>query len=156
MMSEGGINIFDRFEECHYSKDTLLDAGKLRTIFGDESYLGFEVEENAKIRLITPLDVAWFAAIVSFTGYLFSCAILWVHRKNRALNGTGRAVYPAMAALFVPVFYASVAVAGYEHMRLLFLLSLALAYGGATCMWMIYSTEREVLILKKVRKVKKR
>ncbi|MDI6722954.1 MAG: hypothetical protein QMD97_05315, partial [Candidatus Aenigmarchaeota archaeon] len=85
--SERGTDIFNELESCSYSLDTLLDYEKLQEISNksNSSFLS-ESRSPPKIILLSPVYIFLYFMILAVVGYLVSCLIIWVHRKNRILH----------------------------------------------------------------------
>lgn len=159
VLSSHGQNIFNDFEECSYSTETLLDYEKMQEIYSKTN----AGSEPPKIRLLSSTDIAIYLIILIAIGYLLSCIIIWLHRKNTVLKNRGKRIYLAIFVLFI-IFFTALFMLDIPYFstekivsdaRIIFVVSLIMAYLATTIIWWVIGRRQESKLVKKIGRYKK-
>jgi len=138
--------MFNEFWGCKISVNDLVDSEKSRGVFSvfSGAYVGsilyYEVKGDImpKIRLITPVDIFLYYITVVVTGYIISCFVLWVHRKNDIIYKKGKKVYLIIIGLFILLIYVFMNFRAIQDIRLMIIVSVVLAYLLTTVIWKVH------------------
>jgi hypothetical protein len=151
--TERGQNYFEMTEECRDSRNYIFDPEKMTNLDSNIN-VPFVTSTGGwpEVRLATPLDIAVTVVVVVITSYLLSCIVIWIHRKNNILQGSGKKSY--VVILVFTLWFLATGVVGMRLMdyRLVFFVSLILAYIVTTVLWDIYGKGKERKIAKEVYK----